>query len=189
MTSLLRTLALAASAIVFVFLGCGGGKVGGNAGVLKRVPMVTKLTPIEFTFPAGWYANPKVNPYDLQCMSPSEEANTGVFAFRMVDLEENATPQSIFQEQIEDLRSKRRNFVELEKVQKQEYADKSVTTVTYRGEKDSSENYYRFALLEFKGDTSRFAIALQVAVPSAWSTNKPVLEQIVQSARLLPETP
>jgi hypothetical protein len=148
--------------------------------------LITKTAPIEFTFPAGWQVNADENPYDLQCLAPLERMNTGVFAFRKIDLAAEATPAAILQEQIDDLASKRKNFQEVEARRTQELADKTITSVTYAGEKDLARNYYSFSLIEFKADQSKFAIAIQVAVPGEWAESKPVLEAIVRSARPLP---
>jgi len=155
-----------------VAFGCGGQSDRRAA----RVSFATKYAPIAFTFPAGWHENPQENPYDLQCFSPSERMNTGVFAFKKVDIAADSTPIDIFWEQIKDLKSKRKHFQEFEPIQTHELADKTVTSITFIGDKDSSRNCYRFSLIQFKADDSRFAVVLQVAIPGEWNTSKSVLE-------------
>lgn len=150
-----------------------------------RLRFVTKSAPIEFSFPAGWYVNPKNNPFDLQCYDPSNRMNTGVFAFKKVELASDSTPTDIFWQQVNDIRSKRKNFQEKEALQKQEDDDKTVTSVTYLGDKDATRNCYRFSLIEFKRDSSRFAVILQIALVGDWEKTKPILEEICQSARPL----
>jgi hypothetical protein len=152
-----------------------------------RVAFVTKGAPIEFSFPAGWHLNPEDNPFDLQCLSRFQELNTGVFAFRKVDVALDSTPTDIFWVQVDDLKSKRRNFEELEPLQKREYEDKTVTSITYLGDKDSKRNCYTFSLIEFRADDSRFAVVLQVSSPGQWKENKPILESITRSARSMPD--
>jgi hypothetical protein len=172
----------ATSLIALALLGCTGKPEGSAA----RVSVVTRQTPIEFSFPPGWYENSQDHPFDLQCFAPFERMNTGVFAYQKIDLAADSTPLDVFWEQVNDLKSKRRNVRELEPLQKQELADKTITFVAFLGDKDSSRNAYRYSLIEFKGDDSRFAVALQVALPSDWKDSKPVLEEIIQSARPLP---
>lgn len=178
-----NAVALAATAMVVAFLGC----TGRNERIPARVSFATKYAPIEFSFPAGWYANSADNPYDLQCFSQSKRMNTGVFAYKTLDIAAGSTPIDIFWQQINDLKSKRKNFEELEALQKREHADKTITSITYIGDKDSSRNCYRFALIEFAADDSRFAVVLQVGIPGEWEKSKPALEEITQSAKPLPD--
>jgi len=181
MRNYVNAVALTASAIVMTLLGC----TGRNGESSARVSFVTEYAPIEFSFPNGWYVNPEDNPYDLQCFSQFQRMNTGVFAYKTLDIASDSTPIDIFWEQVNDLKSKRRNFEELEAIQKREREDKTVTSITYVGDKDSSRNCYRFSLIEFRSDDTRFAVVLQVAIPGEWEKSKPVLEEITQSARPL----
>jgi hypothetical protein len=173
---------LATSAITLALLGCNGKGEGSGP-----VSFVTKDAPIEFSFPAGWFVNPKDNPYDLHCFSPREDLVTGVFASEKVNLAADATPTDIFWAQIKDLKSRRRNVEELEALRTQEYDDKTVTSITYLGDKDSNRNCYTFSLIEFRADNSKFAVVIQTAFPEDWKTSKPVLEAITRSARPLPD--
>lgn len=106
----------------------------------------------------------------------------GVFAFKKVDLETDSTPTDIFWEQVNDIKSKRKNILEKEALQKHDFGDKTITSVTYVGEKDSSPNYYRFSLIEFKRDSSKFAVTLQVVLPEDWEKSESLLKEIVESA-------
>lgn len=152
-----------------------------------RVSFVTKHAPIEFSFPPGWHENRDDNPYDLQCSSSSKNMNTGVFVFKRIDLAAASEPIDTFWKQVNDLKSKRGGFEELEALQTLRYDDKTVTSITYLGEKDSSRYCYRFSLIEFKADNSKFAVVLQVALPSEWEKSKPILEEIIRTARPLPD--
>lgn len=183
MCSSIRAVALAVAVIVMALLGC----TGRTERIPARVSFVTKYAPIEFSFPAGWYLNSAENPYDLQCFSQSKRMNTGVFAFKKVDIAAGSTPIDIFWQQINDLKSKRKNFEELEALEKREHDGNTITSITYSGDKDSSRNCYRFSLIEFAADDSRFAVVLQVAIPGDWEKSKPVLEEITQSARPAPD--
>jgi len=184
--------AVSASVIVMALLGCEERNQNSSTrssadGKDRSVSFITKSAPIEFSFPAGWYVNPQDHPFDLQCFSRFKEMNTGVFVFKKVDVALDSTPTDIFGTQVNDLKSKRRNFEELEALQKHEYEDKTVTSITYLGDKDSSRNCYTFSLIEFRADNSKFAVVLQVSLPGNWKTNKPVLESITRSARPLPD--
>jgi hypothetical protein len=171
--------AVAALAIVMALLGCDGRN--------QNRSFITKRAPIEFSFPAGWHVNPEDHPFDLQCLSRFEEMNTGVFVFQKADLALDSTPTGIFWTQINDMKSKRRNVEELEPLQKHEYEDKTVTTITYLGDKDSSRNCYTFSLIEFRTDNSRFVVVFQVSIPGDWKKSKPILESITRSARPVPD--
>lgn len=113
--------------------------------------------------------------------------NTGVFVFKSIDLAADSEPIDTFWKQVNDVKSKRDRFEELEALQTLNYDDKTVTSITYLGEKDSSRYCYRFSLIEFKADNSKFAVVLQVALPGEWEKSKPILQEIVRSARLLPD--
>jgi hypothetical protein len=175
---------LAALAVVTAIAGCTD-KHGGNSA--PGVSFVTGYAPIAFSFPAGWYVNREENPYDLQCFSKSQRMTTGVFAFQKADIAADASPTDIFWKQINDLRAKRKNFKELESIQKQEYDGKTISSIAYTGEKDSSRNCYRFSLIEFRSDDSKFAVVVQTALPGEWEKSKLVLEEITRSAK--PEPP
>jgi hypothetical protein len=150
------------------------------------VRFVSKLVPIEFTFPAGWYRNSEQNPFDLHCFSPRENMLTGIYAYKKSRLV-NPSPHAILEEQIDEVRSKRQNFVEREAIQTLQLTDKSITTVTFVGEKGSARNWYRFALIEFKPDADGFAVALQIATDGSFEEAKPIFAAITESARLVSE--
>lgn len=145
----------------------------------------TEYAPIEFQFPSGWYENKEDNPYDLQCFSRFQEMNTGVFVFKKIDIASDSTPLDIFWTQVDDIKTKRNNFEVFESIQSYEYDDKTLTTATYIGDKASKRFCYKFTLIEFKADDSKFAVVLQVAIPGQWEKSKPILEKIMQSARSL----
>lgn len=138
--------------------------------------------PVQFTFPAGWHKNPKEHPFDLQYFSKFENMNTGVFLFAKEDLAQKVVPRELFEQQIQDMESKRKNFKMVEKEQVVQLKGKKLTTVVYSGEKESSKYYYRFTLIEFAEDPMLIPIVLQISIPSEWSDNKPVLEAITASA-------
>lgn len=170
-----------ALAVAVCLLGCSSRNETSSA----RVSYVTQYTAIEFTFPAGWYKNPKEHPYDLQCFSPLHRMNTGVFAFKKDDVPVDLTPVDIFWQQINDLRSKRQHFEEFVPIQKYEHVDKTVTSITFLGDIGSSRYCYRFSLIEFKEDNTKFAVVLQVVTPEDWDQSEPVLNEITNSAKSL----
>jgi hypothetical protein len=141
--------AITVSAIFIVLLSCARIDRGS-----ARVSFVTKYASIEFSFPPGWQENRDDHPYDLQCSSSSKNMNTGVFVFKRIDLATDSKPIDTFWKQVNDLKSKRGSFEELEALQTLNYDDKTVTSITYLGEKDSSQYCYRFSLIEFKADDS-----------------------------------
>ena len=174
--------AITVSVIGMVLLSCARMDRGS-----ARVSFVTKYAPIEFSFPPGWHTNRDDHPYDLQCFSSSKDMNTGVFVFKRIDLAADSEPIDTFWKQVNDLKSKRASFEELEALHTLNYDDKTVTSITYLGDKDSSRYCYQFSLIEFKADNSKFAVVLQVARPGGWEKSKPILGEIVRSARTLPD--
>jgi hypothetical protein len=59
--------------------------------------------------------------------------------------------------------------------------------VLYSGEKDSVRNFYKFTLVEFTENPEVLLVVLQVAFPSAWAKDKPILDEIIKSARIRSE--
>ncbi|MEO1353700.1 MAG: hypothetical protein AAFW84_33940 [Cyanobacteria bacterium J06635_15] len=139
---------------------------------------------VEMQFPVGWHENDSEHPYDLQYFSEFENMNTGLFLYKSEDLAAESTPQAIFEWHVEDLGAKRENFTVQETEQTENIGDNTITTVVYSGDKDASRFYYKFTLVEFAEDPDRFLVALQVAIPSEWSASKPILEEIMRSARI-----
>jgi len=182
MRNSLNPAAIALLAIAAAHLGCTARTDGSS----KQVAFVTKYAPIEFSLPTGWSQNQKDNPYDLQCIAPSQKMNTGVFAYKRVDLAADSKPIDNLWTHVNDIKSKRKNFKELEAIQTYEHDDTTITSVSYTGEKDSSRNCYRFSLVEFKADPSKFAVLIQVALPEEWNQSKPFLDEITKSAKPLP---
>ncbi|MFC1852961.1 hypothetical protein ACFL27_22410 [candidate division CSSED10-310 bacterium] len=139
---------------------------------------------VEFQFPAGWFKSKEDNPYDLQCFSKHERMTTGVFLFAKEDLAEDFTARELFEKQIGDLKSKRKNFKVLEEEQKVLLEKKTLTTIVFSGEKGSSKYYYKFTLVEFAENPEMSLVVLQVAIPSYWTKHKPILEEITKSGRV-----
>ena len=156
-----------------------------NCSAADPVSFKTAYGAMEFTFPPGWFQNPEKHPYDLQCFSPDEQMNTGVFVYLKVDLAADANPHEILDFQVNDMRSKRRNFTELAAENRVAAAGKTLTSVAYTGEKGMSRYVYRFTLIEFDDDPSQIAVALQIAIPGRWQESEPVLEAITRSVRSL----
>jgi hypothetical protein len=191
MRSLSRAFGVSACAVALALLGCDGlrqkGSTADSTGRKTRgVSFITRRAPIEFSFPAGWHVNRKENPFDLQCFSRFEDMNTGVFVFKKEDVALDSKPIDIFWTQVNDLKSKRRNFQEVEPLRTHEYDDKTVTSITYLGDKESTRNSYTFSLIEFRADPGTFAVVVQVSLPGDRETNKPIFESIVRSARQVP---
>lgn len=146
--------------------------------------VATANGPVEFQFPAGWHENEEEHPFDLQWLSNDQRTNTGVFLFAKEDLAEDFAPSTLFERQIDDLRSKRKNFDALEPKRVVKVGNKTLTTAVFSGEKDSSRAFYRFTLIEFADNPEWLPFVLQVSIPSYWEKTKPVLEGITASARI-----
>ena len=160
------------------------------AGCTSKAPQVFTTTNglIELQFPAGWYENPKDHPFDLQCFSKKREMSTAVFVYFKADFTEDSAPRDTLEWQIEDLSSKRENFKRHEAEQTVQLKDKTLTTIVYSGERDSSKGYYRFALVEFAETPELFLVVIQTVAPSNWAKYKLILEQITKSAHLVKQS-
>ncbi len=144
---------------------------------------------VEFEFPGGWHKNRKKHPFDLQCFSRNQRMTTGVFVYPPKDLTEDSSPEKMFKFHIDDMREKRKNFSILEQEQTKTLDGKRLTTVVYSGEKDSGKYYYRFTLIQFNEEPRQANVVLQVALPSLWPDQEPVLAAITESARLRATNP
>jgi hypothetical protein len=136
---------------------------------------------LELQFPSGWYENESEHPYDLQYFSKNQSMVSGIFLYKLEDLAADSTPQRMLAWHIDDLKSKRKNFTVKEPEQTESLGEKTITTVVYSGDKDSSRYYYKFTLVEFPENPEQFLVVLQVALPSQWSESKPILEEITRS--------
>ena len=152
-----------------------------------KVSFTSDYSPVQFEFPGGWYLNDKEHPFDLQVFSAAQEMNTGVFVYKAADIGADAKPIDVFHDQLADMESKRRNFEVVEPEISYEHSGKRFTTATFAGDKDDSRYYYRFTLIEFPEDASRFAVSLQIALPELWQDSKPILEAITHTATPLGE--
>ena len=144
---------------------------------------------VELQFPAGWHESGEDNPYDLQCFSKYQRMTTGVFLYTKEDLAKDFTSHDLFIEQIDDLRSKRKNFTIFQEKETVQLEKKTLTTIVYSGEKGASRYYYRFTMVEFSENPEMLLVVLQVAIPSYWNKHKPILEEITKSARIRLEEP
>lgn len=145
--------------------------------------MSSEVMDIELQFPKGWYVNPKKNPYDLQCFSESSGLNTGIFYHKRVDLAKDLTAEDLLELQVEDLKSKRKNFQLVEAQKETTHANKRILSVVYAGDKDNSRYNYRFSCIEFNEEPKNLAMVIQVSLPSDWHKSKGILEKICASAR------
>jgi len=167
-------------AILYALTGCVWNRATNSAPQFHA----TSDGSIELQFPADWYENKEKHPYDLQYLSPGQQMVVGLFVYKKEDLAADMTPRELLQTQIEDIKSKRKNFQVLEGETVVQHGGKKLTTVTYTGEKEASKFCYRFTLIEFGNTPELLAIALQTAFPSSWSEDKPILDEIVKSARV-----
>jgi len=170
---------LTSATAILLIAGCGLNPAG--AGVAQY--FATANGPVEFEFPAGWYQD-REGPYDLQCTSGDEQMTTGIFLFLKADLADDLTAPQLLELQIDDLRSKRQNFQVLEAQQTVQLPDKQLTTVVFSGEKNLSKYYYKFTLVEFAKHPEFPVVMIQVAIPSEWARQKPILEGITRSGRV-----
>lgn len=136
---------------------------------------------VKVDFPVTWVLNEEDNPYDLQYLAPDGDANMGIFLYGREDLAEEDGVQNLLNFHVEDLQSKRDNFTLVEPEITLDLEDKTITRVVYSGEKNGGKFYYQFSAIDFKDQNNQVPIVLAVSLPSKWTENKPVLEQIHRS--------
>ena len=179
--------------LILLIIGCDSQQVKSiveevqSAGQSKREPTLfqTRDGAATLLFPAGWYENRKEHPYELQCVSKTENMNTGVFVYHMEDLAADFTPEKLLQSQVDDLMAKRNNPKIIESEKTVQEGTKTITRVVYSGEKGVSTNYYAFSMVQFKAPDAPILLVIQVAIPSQWKQNEPILSRIVKSAKLI----
>lgn len=140
---------------------------------------------VALKFPAKWFENKDDHPYDLQCHSESMTMTTGVFVYPMDGFSSDYTPKELLVSQIEDLKSKRKNFKQMGKQSQAKSGKKIITRVLYFGEKGVSSYYYMFSLIQFDAPSAPVVLLLQISVPGQWEENQITLAQIAKSAKVL----
>jgi hypothetical protein len=138
---------------------------------------------VELQFPPDWVRNAEQNPFDLQCWSKDGRIMTALFTWKREDLARTTKPRQLLERQIDDMRSKRKDFVLVERETTYRDRERALTSVVYAGEKGGTRNNYRFTLAEFPASPDVYVLVLQTSFPSEWSRTKPILEAITRSAR------
>lgn len=138
---------------------------------------------VDLQVPPDWVRNEEQNPFDLQCWSKDERIMTALFMWKREDLAKTTKPKQLLERQIEDMRSKRRDFVLVEPETTYREGDRVLTSVVHAGEKDGIRNNYRFTLVESPATPDVYVVVLQTGFPSEWSRTKHVLEAITRSIR------
>ena len=144
---------------------------------------------VEFAFPPQWTKRTEENPFDLQCFSPQQDMNCGVFVYLKEDLAEDTTPDSALRRHVDDIQSKRTDFRELEPARSISFENRVITIIPCSGKKDNEEYSYVFARVDFKDNPGVFAILLHVALPELSSKAKENILRIARSAKPITETP
>jgi hypothetical protein len=175
----MRKMNLITGAAIIVLVACCAEK---KEEVRERQRFISTDGLIELECPPGWFKNEDDNPFDLQCFSKDERMTTGVFSFHRMDLAADLTAREVLELQIENVKSKRRNFTVVEEQTVTHYDSKRLTSIVYSGVRLLSNDYYRFTLVEFLNNPETFAVVIQTAIPSDWGRNKGILEDITRSA-------
>jgi hypothetical protein len=152
----------------------------------RRNKFITEYGSLEFAFPPGWKKQTNENPFDLQCLSPNEEMNCGIFVYTDKDLSADISPQSVLTTHLEDIRGKRQDFKELSEPRSVTIDDKVITVIPCTGKKDDELFSYVFVRVDFKNDPKVFAILLHVALPELQRKAEDNVLRIARSARTLP---
>lgn len=139
--------------------------------------------PVALEMPSDWIPNPEKHPFDLQYLAKDQSGNTGLFVYKRSDFDEGTTLEKILELAVDDIRSKRENFEELQAVTEHKNDKQRSVSAVFKGEKNGSLNHYRFSAVEFTEDPETVVTVLQVSLPERWERNRPVLEEIVKSIK------
>lgn len=150
---------------------------------------VSNYGSVEFAFPPKWTKRTEENPFDLQCFSPQQDMNCGVFVYLEDDLSEATTPEQVLKRHVDDIQSKRTDFRELEPARSVTFENRTITIIPCSGKKDNEEYSYVFARVDFKDNPGVFAILLHVALPELSSRAKENILRIARSAKPVAEAP
>ncbi|MEM9246058.1 MAG: hypothetical protein AAGA67_10005 [Cyanobacteria bacterium P01_F01_bin.153] len=140
---------------------------------------------LQISVPDGWLLNEDENPFDVQYIAPRQDMNTGVFVYKLEELDDSMTAQEVLNFHVEDLQSKRDNFTPIYLQKTETHQGKTITASAFSGEKDGQEDYYKFTLLEFSDNPNVLLILLQVSLPEVWGTSDPIFINIARSAKTL----
>jgi len=146
---------------------------------------VTASGRVELRVPAGWTREAETQ-FDLQVFSRRRLAMAGVFEFHRADLAEGVTPHEILERQVDDLRTKRDDFVPIAAEERREEGGRTLTSALHSGKRDGEEFYYRYTLVEFREEPELFLAVLQVAAPEHYPKALPVFDAFLRSATVRP---
>ena len=139
---------------------------------------------VEFTLPEGWGKNSKKIPYDLQHLAPDRNMNSAIFLYKKVNLAKHTNAQKVLNFHFDDLRNKRKNYELIESQKEIPLEQGKIISKTFAAEKNIGRNYYVVSAIEFEHAPDVILAIIQVSVPSEWKKNKPVLQGILQSAKI-----
>lgn len=149
-----------------------------------RVEFASASGRVTLDVPAGWKETEGDHPYDLQVVSRSGRMNTGIFEYYLSNLEAGYTAEELLAFHVDDIGSKREQFTEYAAGRTSDLPDKRLTTRVYSGVRSSSTNLYTFTLVQFRSEPDFVLVAIQVSLPEDWEKSRPMLEEIMASARL-----
>jgi hypothetical protein len=146
----------------------------------------TALDSVSFEFPSDWKNRSKDTDaaYELFCISKDSLATTGVFLFDSNDIDESFSTLSFFNSQIDDMMSKVKKVKLVAAKDAKRTQDKIIIQVLYTGVYGFRKYKYLFSLIEFAG-SDEFAICVQICPPSRFERYEPILEEILDSAKLV----
>lgn len=139
---------------------------------------------LQMDVPEGWEVYGDPMPFDLRMTN--SKCYTGVFVYNYLNFEEDVTAEDILNYHISDVESERNNFYLLHEEIKT-LDNKTITHITYSGEKDWTKNIYYFSMVEFEGE-ERFAIILQTSLPGDFKDTQEEMDAMVESVELIKET-
>lgn len=173
--------------VACLMVGCGSVgemSLGSGKNAAEQESAISVDGRLQMDMPEGWEVYEDPAPFDLRMTN--SRSYTGVFVYSYSDLAEDVVAADIFDYQISDLMSRRENVSVYQEQETKNADDKTITQITYAGEKDLTKNAYHFSLVEFERGES-FAIIIQSILFSDFEGNQEELDYMVESVKLTAE--
>ena len=130
-------------------------------------------------FPSGWEKLENDN-FDLRCSLNDGEQHALFWVYNDLDLSKDSTRNSIYKEGIDNILSARQNVELIEDEKTATTGNKTITTILYSAEKESTKFYYYYCLVEIEGTDDYFWV-LFTAIPSVAQKNIDKWNSITES--------
>lgn len=142
---------------------------------------------LQFTAPEDWVDNGSSNQFDMSWTSPNNDASTRIVKYLKNDLDEDQTPEDMFQLQVKNdtVQADDRKVTPVEENTVEEKNGLKINRTVYSGKSGDKDIYIITSLVQFDGNETQFVIVHQIAHKENWAKQEKVLKNIVESGKLV----